>query len=81
MNYKTSEAMTIERQKQAIDIIGRYHKRAIFKSSIESRALIAANLLCISDSELTELFRRRYVVNIYTDIESQEIVTIEMWIS
>lgn len=73
--------MTIERQKQAIDIIGQYHLRAMFKSSIESKALIAANLLSITDSELTELFRKRYVVNIYTDIESQEITTMEMWIS
>lgn len=73
--------MTIERQKQAIDIIGQYHLRATFKSSIKSKALIAANLLSITDSELTELFRKRYVVNIYTDIESQEIVTMEMWIS
>lgn len=81
MNYKTSEAMTIERQKQAIDIIGQYHLRAIFKSSIESKALIAANLLSITDSELIKLFEKRYTVNIYTDIESQEIVTMEMWIS
>lgn len=66
---------------QAIDIIGQYHLRATFKSSIKSKALIAANLLSITDSELTDLFRKRYVVNIYTDIESQEITTMEMWIS
>lgn len=76
------KAMTIERQMQAIDIIRENHLSATFKMNSESRILIAANLHSVLDTELRELFKKGYVVNIFRDVESQDgfVNAMAMWI-